>query len=463
MGAIVCFLFLLGLLLVKGPYKLALLAATLFSAALALGHNWMGLTEFFFKYFPMYSKFRAVSSILVVAEIAMPLLGFLALKAIMDGALPREQVFRGIYWSAGITGGLCLLFALLGGSFFSFTSSYDASWAGSLPDWVYAAILDQRAALLRSDSFRSFLFIAGAALVVWLYAAGKLKEVWLVALLGVLILADMWPVDKRYFNNDSFSRASVTQVDMLPYEKALLEQDPTNYRVMNLTTSTFNDARTSAYLRSVGGYSAVKLRRYQDLIDEHLAQLHMPVLGMLNTKYFITAGEDGQSVVQYNPDAMGNAWFVSDLQVVDDARAESDALMQVDLHATAVLDREFAAFAAEPHPAKPADATVVLTDWSPKDLDYTYSTSAPGTIVFSEIYYPYGWKATIDGQSVDHFRVNYMLRALNVPAGQHTIHFTFDPESIRKGDAISVFFCVLMYLLCVGLIGLSIYRARARK
>lgn len=454
MGAIICFLFLLGLLIVEGPYKWALLAATLFSTALAWGHNCMWLTELFFKYFPLYSKFRAVSSILIVAEIAMPLLGFLAIKQIMEGIVDKKKLFRCLYIAGGVTGGICLLLALFGGAMFSFTSQYDASWSSGLPAWLYDAIVDQRVALLRSDSFRSFLFIAAAFCLLWIYAKGKLKNGWMIAILGVLIFADMWPVDKRYFNDDYFvtPKQNSNAFAIQPYEEQLL-QDPSHFRVFNLTTNTWNDARTSYYLKSIGGYHAAKLRRYQDLIDQHLSKLHWPVIGMLNAKYIILPGEDGSPELQLNPYALGNAWFVDKLYSVDNANEESDALNTIDLSHEAVLDKSFAQYLPDYEPLIPEGASVVLNKYTPKELDYTCSSSQPGTIVFSEIYYPYGWKATIDGQAVDHYRVNYMLRALNVPAGQHNIHFIFDPDSVRKGDTIAVICIIIMYLACAVIIG----------
>lgn len=454
MGAIICFLFLLGLLIVESPYKWALLAATLFSTALAWGHNCMWLTELFFKYFPLYSKFRAVSSILIVAEIAMPLLGFLALKQIMDGTVDKRKLFKSLYIAGGVTGGICLLLALFGGAMFTFTSQYDASWSSGLPAWLYDAIVDQRAALLRSDSFRSFLFIAAAFCLLWIYAKGKLKNGWMIAILGVLVVADMWPVDKRYFNDSYFVtvKQNNNAFAIQPYEEQLLK-DPSHFRVFNLTTNTWNDARTSYYLKSIGGYSAAKLRRYQDLIDQHLSKMHWPVIGMLNAKYLVMPGEDGSPELQLIPYALGNAWFVDKLHVVENANQESDALNIIDLSHEAVLDKEFSSFVQNLEPVIPEDASVVLNKYTPKELDYTCSSSQPGTIVFSEIYYPYGWKATIDGQAVDHYRVNYMLRALNVPAGQHNIHFIFDPDSVRKGDTIAVICIIIMYLACAVIIG----------
>ena len=458
-GAIVCFLFLLGCLLVPGPYKWALLVSTLFSIALAWGSHFMGLTEFFFRYFPLYNKFRAVSSILIVAEIAMPLLGFLAVKALMDGTVPKEKARKDLIIAGGVTAGICLLFALLGRTLFSFVGPNDDYYTSQLPEQVYQAILDDRAALLVGDAWRSFAFIAAAFAVLFLFNEKKLKASWMIAALGVLVLVDLWPVDRRYFNDDTFETPKNTQAAfaILPYEEALLKDPDPNFRVMNLTTNTFNEARTSYYLKSIGGYHAAKLRRYQDLIDQHLAKGHMPVIGMLNAKYII-AEEEGQPVIQKNPYALGHAWFVKKLVVADDARAECDALNRIDLETTAVLDKSFAGSVASLEPGIAPDAKVTLTAWTPKQLDYETTSATPGTVVFSEIYYPYGWKASIDGEPVDHFRVNYLLRALNVPAGNHHITFLFDPDSVRKGDTIATVCTVLMYLLILALAGWGIYR-----
>ena len=464
MGAIVCFLFLLGLMIVEGPYKWALLAATLFSTALAWGHNFQWFTELFFKYFPLYNKFRAVSSILIVAEIAMPLLGFLALKSIMDGQVSRKKAEKSILLSAAVTGGICLFFALFGPAIFDFKSSYDAQFANQLPDWAYAGILGERANLLRSDSWRSLILILAGAAIVWLFAAGKLKKGWMAGLIGLLILGDLWAVDKRYFNDGNFVSAKDDSAIFMkqPYEELLLQDPDPHFRVMNLTSNTFNDARTSYWLKSIGGYSAAKLRRYQDIIDQHLSKMHWPVIGMLNAKYIITEGENGKPDPMMNPYALGNAWYVGRLQVVDGPKAECDSLNTIDLRTTAVLDREFAEAVTDFNPGIDDEAYVDLIDYTPKSIDYYCSSSIPGTIVFSEIYYPFGWKAFIDGVPAEHFRVNYLLRALNVPAGEHGIHFVFDPDSVRKGDAIAVTCCIIMYLLALGLIGMSIWQRRRK-
>lgn len=465
MGAVVCFLFVLGLIIVRGPYKWAIAAATLFSVMLAWGFHFMPLTEFFYNHFPMYNKFRAVSSILIVAEITMPLLGFLAVKELfdcMDGknTVGKASITRGIYMAAGITAGICLILALFSGVFFDFKSPNDARIASQLPEFVYQGILDARKSLLVSDSLRSLLFIILTAALLWITQKGWIKKGWTVAALLVLVLADMWPVDQRYFNNDNFvsDRQKNDAFAMQTYEKQLLSDPDPNFRVMNLATNTFTDARTSYYLKSVGGYSAAKLRRYQDLIDRHLSQMHMPVLDMLNTKYFITKADDGSVQPMRNPNAMGNAWFVEKVQLVDDANQEIDALDKMDLHTTAVTDRSFEQYAAASAFAGP-DAQVHLLSYTPKSLDYEYSAQSAGTIVFSEIYYPYGWKASIDGKPADHYRVNYVLRAMNVPAGNHSIHFEFDPDSVRTGNTIATT-CILIMYAVILLVGIQCWRRR---
>lgn len=462
MGAIVCFLFILGLLIVKGPYKWALLAATLFSVMLAWGSNFMWLTELFFNHFPLYNKFRAVSSILIVAEISMPLLGFLAVKEIMDGKCDRRQIEKNILISGGITAGLCLIFAIFGSSIYSFISPSDAMYAQQMPDWLYASIVNERAALLKSDSWRSFLFIAAAVALMFAYNRQKIKSSWMVAVLGVLVIADMWPVDRRYFNDDNFisPRQSNNVYAMQPYEELISNDPDPHFRVMNLCTNTFNDGRTSYYLKSVGGYCAAKLRRYQDLIDEHLSKMHLPVISMLNAKYLIVQDEQGQPAAQVNPYAMGNAWFVDSLVIADTPNIESDALNNIDLATTAVVGNDFKDFAESAVQGHDDQAQVTLTKFTPRFIDYEYSASKEGTIIFSEIYYPYGWKASIDGQPAGHFRADYLLRAMNVPSGSHKIHFEFDPDSVRTGDTIATICILVMYAIMVALIAVAVVRRR---
>ena len=459
-GAAVCFLFILGLLLVKGPYKWAILFATFMSFALSWGKNLMWLTELFYNWFPMYSKFRSVSSILIVAEVTIPLLGFLAVKQIIDGKVERNELNKSIYISAGITGGLCLLLALFGGSMFSFTSSYD-----SFPDWFVSAIIAERISILRSDSFRSFLFIVLAAGVVWLFANQKLKKQWMIAALGIIVVADMWPVDKRFFNDRNFVSPKQLQGNftMQPYEKAILTDTDPHFRVLNAAANTFNDSRTSYYLKSLGGYSAAKLRRYQDIIDEYLSKGNMEVVSMLNGKYIISKGEDGNSTPMRNPAALGNAWYAYSVSKVNNAMEECAALGKVDLARTIVVGDDFKQYVEGFKPAAEG-SSIKLTSYAPDVLTYKSQSSADGTVVFSEIYYPYGWKAYIDGKPAEIFRANYLLRAMNIPAGQHEIRMEFRPDSIRKGNTIAIICIMIMYATVLGVIaGTLVRRGRQRK
>jgi len=459
LGAIVCFLFILSLFVTKGPYKWALIAATLFSVLLSWGHNFMPFTEFFFDYFPMYNKFRAVSSILIIAEITIPLLGFLALKEISNKSLSKENLLKSLYISAGITAGICLFFALFGKFILNFTSPNDAQLTAQVPDWAYNAIIAQRASMLQADAWRSLMFIALGAGLIYLFIQEKIKIMWFGIILTGLIVADMWPVDKRFCNDDNF--VDVKKRDqafvMEPYEKLLL-QDTAYFRVLNLTTNTFNEARTSYYLKSIGGYHAAKLRRYQDLIDAHISKMNMSVLDMLNTKYVIVRDNNGNITPQQNPNALGNAWFVDSLMVVNTPNEESDALNTINVSNTAVVDAKFNKYITGFKPTQNPSATIKLTKHTPESLEYESSSEMPGIVVFSEIYYPYGWKAYIDGEFVEHFRVNYVLRALNVPAGNHHIRFEFRPDSVEKGNTLSLIFIIIMGITIVSVVGYKVLK-----
>ena len=447
-GAIVCFLFVLGLLIVRGPYKWALLVATIFSILLAWGRNFMPFTELFFNYFPMYNKFRTVSSILVVAEITMPILGFLALRNIMAKEVEAKQLKQYLFISAGITAGLCLVFALFGKAMFSFSAPNDAQMFAQLPKWLSLAIVEQRAAMLTADAWRSFIFIALAGLLLWVYTQHKLKDAYFVLILGVLVLADMWPVNQRFFNQDNFvtKKENKNYFQMQPYEARILKDQDPHFRVLNLAANTFNDSRTSYYLKSLGGYHAAKLRRYQDLIDEHISKMHMPVINMLNAKYIVVNTSQGP-VEQRNPDAFGNAWFVDSVMVVNTPNEECAALNQIDLRTTAVLDHSFASYVKDFQAGADASSQIRLSSYAPDVLEYQSFSKTDRLAVFSEIYYPYGWKAYIDGKAVEHFRVNYTLRALNIPAGNHDIRFEFRPDSVYKNGVISIICAILIYVV----------------
>ena len=485
-GAIVFFLFVLGLLIVKGPYKWALLVATLFSIMLAWGRHFMPLTEFFFNYFPMYNKFRAVASILVVAEITMPLLGFLAIKTIMDKAVTKEKLLKNVYISAAITAGLCLVALIM-----SFTASYtcagDEQTFAQFPDWLKDAILVERASMFRTSVLRSLVFVAFGAGLVWLFVQEKLKFGYFVALLGCFILLDMWPIDRKFFNDDNF--VAKKQLDKYftpqPYEEQLLADTDPNFRVLNLSTNTFNDSRTSYYFKSIGGYSAVKLRRYQDLIDAHVVpevrslfdaivqtngQLQncqsdslFPVLNMLNMKYVVIPMREGGPAPVPNPNAMGNAWFVEAVAMVNTPDEESEMLNKVNLRNTLVTSKDYEKFVKDFVAHHDETASIKLTAYAPDYVEYQSTSSKDGIAVFSEIYYPHGWNAYIDGKPVDHFRANYTLRALNIPAGQHAIRFEFRPAIVEKTGKISVAFRYVLNLVIIGLVVLAIIDNRKKK
>jgi len=464
-GAIICFLFVLGLFIVKGPYKWALLMATLFSILLSWGRNFMPLTELFFNYFPMYNKFRAVSSILVVTEITMPLLGFLAIKAIMDKQIIKERLLKSIYISAGITAGVCLFFALFGSGLYDFTSPNDESIFSQLPEWLGSAIIAERASMLKADALRSCVFILLGAATLWLFVKEKIKFVHFIIALGILILVDMWTVAKRFLHDDRFvsPKYETTFFKKQPYEEYILQDSDPHFRVLNFTTNTFNESRTSYYLKSIGGYHAAKLRRYQDLISEHISKMNMKVINMLNAKYIIVNDANNNPVPHYNADAMGNLWYIDSVVIVNTPNEESDALNVMDLKTTAVLDAKFEDFVKDFIPGKDSSARVQFLSYKPNALEYQTTAEKAGILVFSEIYYPYGWHAFIDNEPVEHFRVNYLLRALNVPAGEHHIRFEFMPDSLKKTEPISFACIIVIYGTILGGILFGVRKYRKKK
>ena len=446
-GAIISFLFILALIIVPGPYKWGLLIATIFSILLAWGRNFMPLTQFFYDYFPMYNKFRAVESILVVAEITIPLLGFLGLQRLLS-AEDKKQFRTPIYISAGITAGLCLILALFGGSMFDFTSSYDASWKGQVGNDIYSMIIDQRAAMLKADAWRSFIFIVLAAGTLYIYTlTDKMKASYVYALLALLVLVDMVPVNRRFFGDKDFETKKNTDryFAMQPWEEQILRDKELDFRVINVAANTFNDARTSYRLKSIGGYSAAKLRRYQDLIDAHISRNNMQVLNMLNTKYFIT-----RNGVQLNPQAFGSVWLVDNVTFVDTPDEESQALWTLDLRHQAVADKRFETALTGAGDATPSDA-IQMTSYAPNRLDYTTALAEPRVAVFSEIYYPHDWHLYVDEKEVPLARVNYMLRAAVIPAGEHNIRMEFKPSALTT-DKWSMACVILLLLISMGLV-----------
>ena len=462
-GAIVCFLFVLGLFVVKGQYKWWLLGATVLSVLLAWGKNFMPFTEFFMHYVPGYNKFRAVSMTLVIAEFTMPLLGFLALKNIWDGTVDKAKALKSVQWSLIITGGLCLIFVLLKGAFFDFSAASDSQYG--LPEWLIGALEDDRAAMMTKDALRSLAFIVLAAAAIFLYLKGKMNKIFLPIALTALILFDMWTINKRYVNDDNFvsQKALLKTFELTQADKKILEDKDPNFRVFNQTVSPFNDATTSYHHKSIGGYHGAKLRRYQDIIDNHLTKGNMKVFNMLNTKYFISRTQDGTVYAQRNPNAMGNAWFVDEYLSVKNADEEIAALDSINLATTAVIDKRFdnqlEGFVFQ----KDSLASITFEEYKPNYLKYATSANTPQMAVFSEIYYNKGWNAYIDDKPAPHFRANYILRGMKIPEGKHTIEFKFEPRTFQIGEKISVAFSVLIYLMLAAAIGFEIYRTIKRK
>lgn len=474
-GAFVLTLFILGLFIVKGPVKWALLAGTVFSVLLSWGKNFMPLTDFFIDYVPMYNKFRAVSSILVVAEFCIPLLAALAVKELVQHpeSVKKNTKYVAISWA--LTGGIALLFMLLPKLFFSsFVSSSELQALQSLPSEhiqpLLANLTEMRISVFTADAWRSFYIILGGILILLAFMMGKLKAQWTVAAIAVLCLADMWGVNKRYLNdNDFVAETNQQQIfSKSATDEYILQDTTSNYRVLNVATSTFNDGVTPFYHKTIGGYHAAKLRRYQDLIDVHLnkeimtlqqdiytAQGNMDsvqadgfkVLNMLNTKWVILPTQEGTLPIE-NPYNMGNAWFVENVQFVASPDEEIAALGNANLAKTAIIHQKDASLLQDlGNPGQDSLSVIRLTNYDSNFMTYAVDAKKNQLAVFSEIYYPKGWKISIDGQPAEMVRANYVLRALPIPAGKHTVEFRFEPTSIRVTDAVAYVAQLVMLLM----------------
>lgn len=469
-GAFILALFIFSLFVVEGVISWPLFIITALSIFLSWGKNWMGLTNFFLDYFPMYNKFRAVSSILVVAEFTIPLLAILGLKKIIEKPSIVLENKKATYTSLGLTAGLSLLFALAPKLFFSFLSQMEAEnflpQAAANPQIM--PVLDNlqavRQSLFTADAWRSFFIVLVGSGILYLLAKDKIKSGIAVALIAILCLVDMGGVNKRYLNSDKFmsKREVANPFPKSPADEMILQDTDPNYRVFNTTVDPFNDATTSYYHKSVGGYHAAKLRRYQDVIDHYLSKGNMPVLNMLNTKYFIVGNQQAQQqgaqpqiMAQRNPDAMGNAWFVSKIDWANNADEELDALGKINLRKEAVADKRFESVLKADVAPLDSTSTIKLTSYAPNELKYHASAKATGIAVFSEIYYPQGWEATVDGKPVEIGRVNYILRALALPAGEHEIVFSYRPksivitESIAYGGIAVLLLAIVAYLIFI--------------
>ena len=480
-GAFVLTLFVLGLFIVKGPMKWCLLAATILSVLLSWGKNFMGFTDFFLDYVPMYDKFRTVASILVVAEFTIPLLAMLALKELFDKPEELPQRMKAVYLSAALTGGVALFFALMPDLFFgNYISMMEqsmfqqAAQAGYIPQDMVMPILnnleEMRRAVFVADAWRSVIIVAIGLLLLVAFYLKKMNATVVTAGLIVLCLTDMWQVNKRYLNDAMFTEPlqNMKETVKTPADDFILQDKSLDYRVLNLASNTFNESNTSFFHKSIGGYHPAKLRRYQEVIEEHIvpemstfgatvAQCGgrldsingdslFPVLNMLNVKYAILPLQDGKTAPVLNPHANGNGWFVCNVKYVNNADEEIMALHNTPLKKVAVVDKKFQdILESETSVAETAAGVVQITQYDANKLTYEVNSPKGGVVVFSENYYP-GWTATIDGNPVEIARANYILRAIKVPAGKHTVVFSFDPVSVHVTEGIAYGALILLLL-----------------
>ena len=480
-GAFVLFLFVLGLFIVKTPIKWALLAATALSILLSWGHNFMGFTNFFLDYVPMYAKFRTVASILVIAEFTIPLLAALALKRIVDEPTVLTKNMKYVYASFALTAGVALAIALMPSMMGPFVSDQERQMLsgiqGMTPDvqnMMLSSIATMRGAMVSADAWRSIVIIIIGVAMLLLFKAQKIKAIYLIVGISALCLIDLWQVDKRYLNDEMFVPKSErdTPQQATATDLQILKDKSLSYRVLNFASGAFNENNTSYFHKSIGGYHPAKLRRYQEMIDKYIApemQTAMqaiankggvmsevdgrklfPILNMLNAKYFIVPLQGNATTSIQNPYAQGNGWFVDKLTYVADANAEYAGVGKIDVSHEAVADKKFEPILGQTQ-TNDSTAKVVLTKYEPNNMTYTVSSTKGGVVVFSEVYYP-GWTATIDGQPAELGRVNYILRALNVKAGKHEVVLDFHPTSISTTETIAyAALIVLLLAICVAI------------
>ncbi len=488
LGAVSLFLFVFGLCVIRGRYKWWIAGVSLLAVLLAWGSHFMWFSEIFFRYAPLYNKFRTVSMILVILQVTVPLMGILGVNAALFGKepLPDRKIKNGLLTALGVTGGISLLFVLFPSLAGDFASSSDAMFGGNTA--LVEALRDDRRSLLRADAFRSLIFIVLAAVVFFASWKGKLKAMPAVTLLGVLLLVDLWGVDKRYLNKEHFvtERNFDSQFTPRPVDNAILQDADLSYRVLDLSVNTFNDAIVSYHHKTIGGYSPAKLQRYQDLIDFHIAPEmsamiedinsaiptartigeledvlgYYPVLAMLNTKYIVV--DPGSLPLTYDG-RLGNGWLVSRSRTASTADAEMAALGEIDPAVEAVIFDPDAADGTVTEYAGADSGRVELTYYSPNRLRYDVSAPASGLAVFSEIYYPAGWKAFVDGKETPILRADYTLRALPVDEGEHEVEFVFAPESFTKGRVMSMASSIAIIVLLAGAVLYSILFANKRK
>lgn len=462
-GAIIVFLFVLGLFVVKGADRWWLLIATILAILMSWGKNLMGFNEFLFNNLPLYNKFRTPSMSLVIANVCMVFMAILALKNIFDKENPtdRKKLNLGLYVSTGVTAGIILLMMLCSGSM-SFSGASDtqmASQYGNQWQYIQDILVKDRKALFMSDSWRSLAFIVLSAAALWLYINQKIKKSGIIiGILAVLVLVDMWGVDRRYLDDSNFVSAKRIQLkptatdQMLDQYAAQFKDE--DYRVFDLSVNTFNDSYPSAFHHQIGGYNAAKLRRYQDIIDFYLSRhINSNVLNMLNARYVVVPSQDGQPNIQRNPQALGNAWFVNECQMVEDANAEIIALNTLNPADTAIVNKEFASMIQGKDLERDSNSVITMEHQKPYNPDYLVyktKTSKDQLAVFSEVYYAPDWRAYFDGKPADYFRVNYILRAMVIPAGEHKIEFRNEAPRLHKLDKVTLLFSIIFVVVVAG-------------
>lgn len=470
-GALVCFLFVLGMFVVRSQMKWWLFAGALFLTFMALGRHFALLNDFLFQYLPLYNKFRTPEMALVIPGLVFPFVGIWGLMSILTGQVNDELFRKGFSWALGLTGGICLLLWLMPSLLLDFRSVYDAQFQNQVPGWYYDALLVDRASLASSDALRSFLFILfGAGLLFWYWKSGNKNTMATVVSMGfaILILADLWTVDRRYINEKSFVKEKLAETYKESVaDAAILKDKAPSYRVLNLN-NPWQEANTAFFHKSVGGYHPAKLRRYQELIDYRLDKEYRaiieslqnaksaedvlpafaasPSLNMLNTRYVIYNSSQPPLV---NPYAFGNAWFVEKVEIVEDADAEIAALDRIHPQETAVVDKRYQKYLEGFTPQKDSTATIVLESYRPNRLTYKSKADKEQLAVFSEIYYQPGWIVKVDDQEVPNFCADWVLRAMRVPAGEHSIVFEFKPEGYITATYISSYSSLLILLLLV--------------
>ncbi|MBK9734371.1 MAG: YfhO family protein [Saprospiraceae bacterium] len=441
-GVVAFFLFIFGLFGVRGEIKWWILSAVVLTMCLSMGKHMPILNKALFDYFPLFNKFRAPSSILSVTAIFIPILGVLALSELMKSN-KKESFIKPLYYATGLLGGTCLLLWLMGSSLFDFVGSGDESYAD-----IKDVLLKQRSSMFHASAMRSLIFILVVATTIWLFLKDKITSTVMISIVAVLGLFDLTQIGKGYLDKRDFVSKNVYKqsFDPRPVDNQILQDKDPNFRVYDASINTFNGASTSYFHKTIGGYSAVKLQRYQDIIDRHIAKNNQAVLNMLNTKYFIIQGADGKPTVQRNPAALGNAWFVNNIILVPDANAEIDSLTNLDPAGDVVIHSEFKDYVNGLSLEK--NGSVELKSYSNNKLEYNSNSQKEQFVVFSEIWYgpDKGWQAYLDGKAVDHIRVNYILRGMKIPPGKHLITFEFKPTSYYTGETISLICSTLLIL-----------------